>query len=927
MLLFPLSIVRATHAASSRPNGWRLIFALAALAVTVLGQTPLGAAENEAEKASTPDSKPTPLVRAVWAGSPVVGSPDPPLPYTVEPTLAKATWKAPIFVAEEPDADTLLVITAGGGADLPSRLLRLANDQAATEMSVVLEMPGRLLYSICFDPDFKTNRQVYLFSNGPTGQPERSNRISRYTMSGEAERHIDPASEQRIIEWSSAGHDGGDLVFGADGMLYVATGDGSGDSDTLNSGQTVDDLLGAVLRIDVHKPSGEQAYSVPADNPFVGLPGARGEIWAYGLRNPWRMCIDRQTGHLWVGNNGQDLWETAHLVRRGENYGWSVFEGSHPFYLGRQRGPTPPVAPTIEHSHADFRSLTGGVVYYGDKLPELQGAYVYGDYSSGRIWGMKHDGQRVVWHRELADTALQIAAFQVDRRGELLVVDHGSGLYRLVPAPKSDVQKTFPQKLSESGLFSDTPSHALAAGLVPYSVNLPAWTDGAVAERWLAVPDGKQIQYSSDKSWTFPDGSLLLQTLSTPRASGKATSTFRVETRVMVRLQGEWVGYSYVWNDEQTDAALAPREGMDLALKMVDEQGVESSPQAWRVPSRAECLACHSRAANFVLGVSETQLNRDHDYGSARGNQLQALAQAGYFAAPLPKSLDECGKLPNAYDVSQDLEKRARAYLHVNCSMCHVAAGGGNAQMELLFTQDREAMKLLGARPQHDTFGIDNAMLVAPGDPPRSVLMRRIEQRGRGQMPPLVSRRVDAAAATLFQSWIAQLKPARPIVQRWTVADLADAAEDPDTAPSLENGKKAFRDTGCIQCHRFDGEGGSVGPDLTAIGKRPSGEILESILEPAKVIADAYATYLVQTTDGETLSGRIEHEDEYRLLLRLTGSFEVAREIALEDIEERRRLETSNMPAGTVDVLTKDEVLDLLAYLRQRAATSAPAGR
>lgn len=894
------------------------------LAAIALCGKPLAAAEKEQSFAG---KQPATLTRASWAGSPIVGSPDPPLPYTVEPTFTKVTWKAPIFVVEEPDADALLVITAGGGADLPSRLLRVANDPTASETAVALEMPGRLLYSVCFDPDFKTNRQVYLFSNGPTGQPQRTNRVARFKMTGDAERRIDPESEELILEWSSAGHDGGDLLFGADGMLYIATGDGSSDSDTLNSGQTVDDLLGAVLRIDVHNRSGEKAYSVPTDNPFVGMPGARGENWAYGLRNPWRMCVDRQTGHLWVGNNGQDLWETAHLVRRGENYGWSVFEGSHPFYLGRQRGPTPPVSPTIEHSHADFRSLTGGVVYYGAKLPDLQGAYVYGDYASGRIWGMKHDGQRVVWHRELADTALQIAAFQVDRRGELFIVDHGSGLFRLVPAKPQEARKPFPQKLSDSGLFSDTPSHIVAPGLVPYDVNLPAWSDGAHAQRWLAVPDGQQIQYSMDKSWTFPNDSLLMQTLSLPAAVGNPNQAFRVETRVLVRLQGEWAGYTYLWNEEQSDAMLAPREGRDLSFKVARGPGIEAQSQAWRVPSRAECLACHSRAAGFVLGVSEAQLNRAHVSAAASGNQLQTLAEAGYFVASLPKPVEQCATLPDAYDTSQEPEKRARAYLHVNCSMCHVAAGGGNAQMELLLTQERDAMKLLGTRPQHDTFGIDNAMLVAPGDPSRSVLVRRIEQRGRGQMPPLVSRRVDDAAVTLFKDWITQLKPARPIVQRWTVADLASASEEGGAARSLEVGKKAFRETGCIQCHRFDGEGGSVGPDLSAIGKRPNGEVLESILEPAKVIADAYATYLVQTTDGETLSGRIENEDERRLFLRLTGSFEVPREIRLEDVESRRRLNTSNMPAGTVDVLTKDELLDLLAYLRQGAAAPAPTGR
>ena len=231
-------------------------------------------------------------------------------------------------------------------------------------------------------------------------------------------------SEQVIIEWHSEGHDGGGLVFGHDGMLYISTGDGTTDSDGWVSGQDLSELLGGVLRIDVDHPNGTQAYSVPNDNPFVGMKDARPENWAYGLRNPWRMCIDQKTGRIWAGNNGQDLWETVHLIRRGENYGWSVYEGSHPFYLNRKPGPTPPVPPTIEHSHAEFRSLTGGVVYYGAKFPELNGVYVYGDYSSGEIWGARHDGSRVTSLRAAGPNST--ADCRVRRRSTRRIVDRRS---------------------------------------------------------------------------------------------------------------------------------------------------------------------------------------------------------------------------------------------------------------------------------------------------------------------------------------------------------------------------------------------------------------------------------------------------------------------------------------------------------------------
>ena len=227
-------------------------------------------------------------------------------------------------------------------------------------------------------------------------------------------------------------------------MLYVTSGDGTSDSDTDLAGQDMTRLTAKVLRIDVDHPADGKAYSVPADNPFVGQKHEgtpiRPETWAYGLRNPWRICVDRATGAIWVGNNGQDLWEQAYRLERGANYGWSVMEGGHVFYADRRRGPTPLVPPTVEHPHSVARSLTGGVVYRGQRLPELHGAYIYGDYSTGKIWGVLHDGKRIVWHKELADTTLAITAFGIDRDGELLICDHRGGgeggLFRLEPTPK-----------------------------------------------------------------------------------------------------------------------------------------------------------------------------------------------------------------------------------------------------------------------------------------------------------------------------------------------------------------------------------------------------------------------------------------------------------------------------------------------------------
>lgn len=865
--------------------------------------------------------------RTPWISSRLAGSPEPPPPYTVEKTFTNLTWKAPIYIAEEPGTDQLLVITAGGEVDRPSRIVRVKDDPNTSETELFLEVPRRLVYSVCFHPGYVTNGFIYMFSNGTTGDPVRTNRITRFTVNRQAPHQINPKSEETILQWASSGHDGGDMAFGSDGMLYLTTGDGSSDSDALNSGQTMDDLLGNVLRLDVNHRTGSQPYQAPSDNPFVKLPGARPEIWAYGLRNPWRMSIDQKSGQVWVGVNGQDLWETAHLVRRGDNYGWSVYEGSHPFYPGRKRGPTPLVRPTIEHSHSEFRSLTGGVVYRGKNHPELDGVYIYGDYSTGRIWGMKHDGQRVLWHRELATTAIQITAFRVDHQGELLIADHAGAIYRLILTPKRERTEPFPTRLSDTGLFTSVPDHRVVPALIPYSVNASAWADGAISERFMAVPGEAKVGFDPARGWNFPDGTALLQTLSLERETGKPASRWRIETRLLLRQQGQWAGYTYRWNVEQTDAELVGKGGSEARFSVRDPavEGGAARPQVWRYPSRTDCLGCHSRAANFVLGITGAQLNRDHDYAGGRDNQLRTLEHVGLFTSALPKPPAALDKLVDPRDSSPDLETRARAYLHVNCSVCHIEAGGGNAKMELAFTTPREKMNLVGTRPQHDTFGLVNAMLVAPGDPQRSVLVHRLSQRGKGQMPPLFSTRVDEAAVQLMRDWIAQLKPDKAVVREWRMADLLPLLPRANAGRSFTGGQAAFRESGCVQCHRFAGEGGTVGPDLTGVVRRLAPrDVLESIVDPAKVIADEFAVHDIEMTDGESVSGRIEREDKRSVVVRPLSSGEPMIEIDRKKIRRRQRSPVSPMPAGMANTLQPEQLLDLLAYLLSDGDPKAP---
>jgi hypothetical protein len=585
-----------------------------------------------------------------------------------------------------------------------------------------------------------------------------------------------------IVEWLSDGHNGAGVCFGNDGMMYVTSGDGSSDSDANNAGQNLGKLTSKVLRLDVdHAPPGKP-YAIPQDNPFVGQDGIRGETWCYGCRNPWRITSDPVSGQIWVGENGQDQWEFAYLVRRGANHGWSVFEGSHPFLTKRKLGPDKPEKPEIEHPHSEFRSLTGGVVYRGKKYPALAGAYIYGDFSTGRIWGMLHDGTNTIWHRQLAVTGLLITGFGTDPDGEVLIVDHTAGLHRLEAAPAPVTARSFPKKLSETELFTSLKSMEPVAGVFPYEINAQQWADGANGRHWLALPAGATLTPPNTHGWNFPNETVLIQQLEWPGTNGAAP--VRLETRLLVRLRNEWEGYSYLWRPDQQDADLVRADGDDLDLsKWVAGTGGPS----WRVPSRAECMMCHSRAANYTLGTSSIQLNHVRHDGA---NQLEKLEEArllqsdvvgfeswrhdadgvqdelAHLENPKPSVLlpRAGGKMPaevNPYDVSAPLEARVRSYLSANCAHCHVMSGGGNSSMEFDFFNRLSDLRIIDASPQHWTFDIDRPKLVAPGDPDRSVLYRRLSQREEAAMPPLAINRVDQQAADLFKAWILSLKPAK----------------------------------------------------------------------------------------------------------------------------------------------------------------------
>ena len=361
---------------------------------------------------------PAPSGTAPPAGTPVPGG------YIAAPVFPNVDFSRMVGLHFIPgDPGFALVLTQMEGV---IRRFNIANpDEPPT---VFLDLSGALienprneegLLGFAFAPDFETSGRFFV--QYTAGEPRR-NVIARYTAAGDA---ADPASATVVleIEQPAANHNGGALAFGSDGMLYVALGDGGNSGDPHGNGQSLDTLLGKVLRIDVSGAS----YEVPPDNPFVGR--GRGEIWAYGLRNPWRITFDRETGDLWAGDVGQDSWEEVNRIVRGGNYGWSITEGPDCFRDDAcDRDEL--IGPRAYYPTGEGCAVTGGYVYRGRSMPELRGWYVYGDYCSGRVYALdaaSASSEPIT----LIESGDQITSFAEDFEGELYLVTFGDQIYKL----------------------------------------------------------------------------------------------------------------------------------------------------------------------------------------------------------------------------------------------------------------------------------------------------------------------------------------------------------------------------------------------------------------------------------------------------------------------------------------------------------------
>lgn len=913
-------------------------------------------------------------VQVPWKTSRIQGTPEPAKPWVAEQIYTQIPFANALDMVPVPGGDQWLIAENGG------KIWSVPTDIRAAKAELVVDLKKDRpaldhVYGMAFHPDYAKNGQIFITYTVGNNLPDGS-RLSRFKVTQQKPLQIDTQSEEILLTWLSGGHNGAAITFGADGYLYLSTGDAEvpAPPDPRMTGQDISDLLSSVLRVDVdHKDEGKM-YAVPKDNPFVNTANARPEIWAYGFRNPWKMSFDRKTGNLWCGDVGWELWENIFLITRGGNYGWSCTEGNNKLFPERQ-GPTPISPPVVTHSHTEAASITGGFVYNGERLPELKGAYVYADYETGKIWALWHDGKQTTRHEEIADTPHKIVTFGQGEDGDLCFIHYGnpSTVHRLVPNPNAGKSTSFPRKLSETGLFTDVAKQTPAAGVVPFDVRAPMWADGAKASRFVGMitEEGVSTTITQRKNpdrieskVTWPKDAVLAKTIRMEMERGKAASEKNIETQVL-HFDGEaWAAYSYRWNEAGTDAELVGPNGDERKLELVGAHLPGGKHQhTYRFHSRGECMRCHNSWSGFTLAFQPQQIAQ---------TSAETLTSLGLIDADYSRRSE--ARLSNPHDESLPSAARARSWLHANCAHCHRQHGGGSVPLMVNAEMALEDMRAVGEKATRGDYGMKDAQVIMPGSPWKSVLLHRIATSGAGHMPMIGAQDVDEHAIGFMAEWILSLnKPQRRLspnplasvdspetaLDVLIMRDMLDPQEFADATrlaakssnphvrglfehflpdhervqtlgpnASVEKitaqkgdvarGANLFSTTGkaatCLACHFIRGSGRDFGPDLSQVGGRltPT-QIIESLLTPSAITAPGFQTVTVTLKDGAVHTGFLVKQDAGSISIKIaTGQTAV---FPSTEVKSQQTLPISLMPEGLMQTFTAQEAADLAAYL------------
>lgn len=650
------------------------------------------------------------------------------------------------FVAEK--GGRIRVFSTGGGAastviDLSAEINTAGDEEAG-------------LLGLAFHPDWLTNGKFYVFYSGDPNSGYRiQSRIVEFTS---ADRNTTTLATQRVLivaDKAESNHNGGQLAFGPDGFLYASLGDGGAGDDPRDNGEDLRTLFGKIIRINVDT----NPYSIPPGNPNSGnarcpavtsgfgagdtfrSPQACPEIYASGLRNPWRFSLDRNsvTPDLWIGDVGQGAYEEINRASTaGLNFGWDTKEGPgchNPTSGCSSSGRTDPIAAAPRSS--GLASIIGGFVYRGTAIPALVGRYLFTDFYVKSLF-MYNAGASNGYSTLLASTGITAAAFAQDNSGELYLLDYlGGGFYKINPGAGSGASPV-PTSLIDTGCVNPSNPTLPYSGLIPYAPNAPFWSDNAVKERWMGVPNGQNITIASNGDFTFPNGTVLVKNF--------RLNNLLIETRLFMKHpDGVWAGYTYEWNGAQTAATLVSG-GKDVV----------HGSQTWRYPSEAQCLQCHTPAAGDSLGLEVGQLNGNIVYPATgrTANQIVTLNALNMLSPPQTGTLT---LYPDPYGSSGTLNERARSYLHTNCANCHQPGGGTGVNFDFRYSTPLDDTRACNEAPTRGDLGIANPMLIATGNADASVVLARINRRDGLQMPPLASSIVDAPGVQLVRDWINSL--------------------------------------------------------------------------------------------------------------------------------------------------------------------------
>ena len=734
--------------------------------------------------------------------------------FALQNAFGNLVFNQPLELRTPPGETNRLFVVEQGGRIFVITNLATPNKTLFLDLSkqVLFGGAGSLqgLTAMAFHPGYVTNGLFFVGYNLITHTAEGTGphyRVSRFSVSPDNPNLALATNEVPLItQFYPTGTDGlcDDLLFGPDGYLYIAVVDPNAEAGgSLTTAQQIArDLFSGILRIDADKRPGSLApnphpavttnYAIPPDNPFIGATNFNGasvdpakvrtEYYAVGLRNPWRMTFDDATGLLYVGDPGTSLKDEIDVIVKGGNYGWSFREGTGP---GPQAYRTPPGFTSINpiYQIVPPSAIIGGVVYHGQRLPQLQGAFIFGDWENGPIWALRYAGTNLVPAQELT-SEVGIAAYGTDPgNGDVLPVNYNSGVIRRLTTSTNLVGTPLPPTLAGTGAFADLATLTPNAGVVPYDLNLPSWSDNAQEIRWFCIPNmTATIGFSRGGNWSFPASTVWIQHFDLELTNGVPASARRLETRLLVRTPIGVYGVSYRWDGSLTNAVLVPAEGLDESFTIQDGGTVRT--QAWHYPSQSECVSCHNPLAGYALGFNTAQLNRLRNYGGVTQNQIQALSGAGYFSQKVTEQYT-LPALASPTNGTISLGFRVHSYLAANCAQCHQPGGIGRGNFDTRLTTSLRTSSLINGTPV-DTLGDPAGLLITPGSLQHSVLFAHIANLGPDYMPPLDSTVLDPQALDLFATWITNGLAGYQSYADWQVAYFG-STNSLDAAPNATN--------------------------------------------------------------------------------------------------------------------------------------------